>query len=272
MGSAVTTVPFFLIDAFADKPFTGCPAAVCALEEWPEDTLLQSMSEEHNQSETAFIVPKGEDYELRWFTTTIGEIDLCGHATMAAAHAIFEHLDYVRDEIIFHTRFSGILRVTRSPQGLTLDLPAWPPEPIDTIPENAIRGCSNKTPIACLAKREYLLVYETEEDIRNITPDFAALAKLDKWVCITAPGKDCDFVSRFFCPGEPLEEDPVTGSAHSMLVPYWAERLGKTNFIAKQLSKRGGTLHCTLKGDRVLLTGHATTYAEGTVTLSTLAI
>ncbi|MGE0108144.1 MAG: PhzF family phenazine biosynthesis protein [Bdellovibrionales bacterium] len=258
-------IDVFLVDAFASELFSGCPAAVCVLPKWVPDELLQSITTEHNQSETAFIVQKDDGFDLRWFTTSIGEIDLCGHATMAAAHVIFDHLNYQGNEIKFYTRFSGDLNVKKEASFLTLDLPSWVPSPVEEAPKEAVLGCGGKAPKECHVKREYMLVYESEEDIRNIVPDFKMLAKLDRWVSVTAPGLDCDFVSRFFCPGEPLEEDPVTGSAHSMLVPYWAKRLNKDKLFARQLSQRGGALQCELQGERVLLSGQAQTFSAGKI-------
>lgn len=283
-------LPFYLIDAFTSAPFTGNPAAVCPLELWPDDDLLQAMTIEHNQSETAFFVktPSNSDatwptYDLRWFTTGDGEIDLCGHATLASAHVIFEHIGHPLDEIVFHSRFSGELRVTRRDGWLTLDFPSWSPDPVSVTP--AITQALGLTPLEAYAKRDYLFLLPDEEAVRSFRPDFGKLAKLDKRVCITAKGNSADFVSRFFNPNDSQPEDPVTGSAHSMLIPFWAARLGKTKMRARQLSARGGELLCELaanpeqagkpatthlrqpKEDRVLISGKARTYLTGEISL-----
>jgi PhzF family phenazine biosynthesis protein len=258
-------IEYYLIDAFSNDPFTGCPAVVCPLDKWPSDDLLQKMTNEHNQSETAFYVPKGGRFELRWFTVSGGEIDLCGHATMAAAHVIFEK-GYSGSVVEFQTRFSGDLRVMREDGFLTLDFPAWKVSPVDA-PLDAAQALGREGWKGVWAKRDYLFLFEDEDQIRDIRPDFGRLKNWDRWVCVTARGKECDFVSRFFCAGEPLEEDPVTGSAHSMLTPFWAERLGKEKLLARQLSSRGGELKCESRGDRVWIGGRARTYAKGLIHL-----
>lgn len=265
-------VSFYLVDAFTDRAFGGNPAAVCPLDAWLPDDLLQKMAIEHNQSETAFFVPTEKGFELRWFTV-LGEINLCGHATLASAHVIFNHLDYPRSEIHFSTRFVGDLSVKKDGDLLTLNFPSWPPEKLDEISPLALQGLGIQ-PEAAYMKRDYLFVFAREADIRNIKPDFNVLAQLGRAqgqegpaVCVTAPGDDCDFVSRFFCPGDALPEDPVTGSAHSMLVPYWARRLAKNKFFARQLSARGGELHCELQDERVLISGKARTYITGALSL-----
>lgn len=262
----MAAIPFFLVDAFANSPFSGNPAAVCPLEVWLPDPQLQAMTIEHNQSETAFFVRTQDGFELRWFTTANGEVDLCGHATLASAHVIFHHLGFDESAIRFQSRFSGELIVRRDGEWLTLDFPSWIPEP-DIILPTVIDGFRGVAPLEAYSKRDYLFVFETEDEIRAIKPDFARLQTLGRWICITAPGKEVDFVSRFFCPGDALEEDPVTGSAHSMLIPFWAKRLGKTVMTAHQLSPRGGELRCQLKGDRVLIGGKARTYLQGHIFL-----
>ncbi len=258
--------PIYLVDAFTAQPFTGNPAAVCPLESWPDDALLQAMTIEHNQSETAFFVKKDSAYELRWFTTSDGEIDLCGHATLASAHVIFEHLGHAGDEIIFNSRFSGELRVIRSADGLlTLDFPSWIPAPVPLAP--AMTAALGVSPLEVHVKRDYLFVLANEAAVQNFVPDYAALATLGRRVCITAQGDTHDFVSRFFCPGDALPEDPVTGSAHAMLTPFWAARLGKTRMTARQLSARGGELICELKAERAHIGGRARTYMIGQISL-----
>ncbi|MCT4703818.1 PhzF family phenazine biosynthesis protein [Enterobacteriaceae bacterium H20N1] len=259
-------IDFYMVDAFADSTFGGNAAAVCPLTEWlPDDTLLK-MSKQHNQSETAFFVTTDEGFELRWFTTQ-GEINLCGHATLAAAHVIFEYFDYPQTTIHFSTRFVGPLSVTRNGEWLTLDFPAWDSEPVMPLPlllETLGIGECKEVRVA----RDYMVVLESQQQVEAVRADINAMIPLDKMVCITAPGEgEYDFVSRFFCPGEAVPEDPVTGSTHSMLIPYWAEKLGKTRMMARQVSERGGDLRCQLVGDRVLIGGKAVTYLIGKVLL-----
>jgi predicted PhzF superfamily epimerase YddE/YHI9 len=224
---------------------------------------LQAIAAENNLSETAFFLPKGNEFELRWFTPRV-EIDLCGHATLASAHVIFDHLNYAKDKIDFATRFVGPLSVARKDGWLVLDFPVWNAVRAD-IPEAGVAGLGGLRPKECYLKRDYMFVYEREEDVRDAKPDFKTLNKAGKYICITAPGKDCDFVSRFFCAGDGVDEDPVTGSTHSMLIPYWAKRLGKNQMLARQLSERGGTLRCELLGDRVHIGGQAKTYMQGKI-------
>jgi len=260
------TIDHYQVDAFTDQLFAGNPAAICPLKEWLPDALMQSIAAENNLSETAFFVPQGDGFELRWFTPG-REIDLCGHATLASAHVIFEYLNYGKPIINFTTRFVGPLAVVRDQQWLTLDFPAWPAPAVEA-PRVRIEGLGGPWPQECFLKRDYMFVYGKEEDVRNAKPDFGSLRKLERRnICITAPGIDCDFVSRFFSPGDIPEEDPVTGSAHSMLIPYWAKRLGKTKLLARQLSPRGGELRCELQGERVLIAGKARTYSQGKIFL-----
>jgi len=258
-------IDFYMVDAFSQQTFGGNAAAVCPLVEWLPDATLLAMAKQHNQSETAFFVRTDSGFELRWFTTQY-EINLCGHATLAAAHVIFEHLDYPHTDIRFSTRFVGELRVTRNGDWLTLDFPAWETKPVDAPPllleSLGINGCEEVR-----LGRDYLVVLKDEMQVRNLRPDIHAMLPLEKMVCVTAPGEQYDFVSRFFCPGEAVAEDPVTGSAHSMLIPYWGDKLGKTTMLAKQVSARGGELRCQWNGDRVLIGGQAATYLIGKVML-----
>ena len=259
-------VPLYQIDAFAEEPFTGNPAAVCPLEAWLPESVMQAIAAENNLSETAFFVPEGEGYRLRWFTPTT-EVDLCGHATLASAFVVFGWLKPERSEIIFETQQAGPLTVTRDGDLLALDFPARPPAPCPKPP--GLDEALGRPPIAVLAARDYLAVYETADQIAALTPDFAAIAALDRFaVIVTAPGTGgIDFVSRFFAPARGVDEDPVTGSAHCTLIPYWAERLGKTRLEARQLSRRGGALSCAMQGDRVTIAGRALLYLEGSITI-----
>ncbi len=257
-------IPLYQVDAFTDRVFAGNPAAVCALESWPEDRLLQAIAAENNLSETAFIVRREEGYDLRWFTPTT-EVDLCGHATLASAYVVFRYLQPSLDEVTFHTR-SGPLTVRRRGEWLEMDFPARPPEPAEPAP-GLIEALQN-TPQAVFKSRDYMVVYRNEREVRNLKPDMAALAQVPMFaVIVTAPGEEADFVSRFFAPAVGVPEDPVTGSAHCTLAPYWAERLGKTVLRALQVSARGGEIECEVRGSRVILRGRAVPYLEGAILL-----
>lgn len=255
----------FQIDAFTDTPFRGNPAAVVVLPEWLDNNLMQNIAMENNLSETAFIVPRDDYYDITWFTP-MSEIDLCGHATLASAHVIFNHLEESANTITFKTRQVGDLTVSKNGDMIYLDFPSRPPEKIEDLPEIIIEGLGGIKPLETLVSRDYVLIYPDSETIRKINPDFKKLQQGGKWVCITAPASpadECDFVSRMFCAGDGIEEDPVTGSTHCNLIPYWSAKLGKTKLIAKQLSSRGGTLNCELNGGRVRIGGQAVTFAEG---------
>lgn len=254
----------YQIDAFSPRAFAGNPAAVCPLASWPDDGLLQAIAEENNLPETAFFVPSAKGFRLRWFTP-LREVDLCGHATLASAHVLFDIMGYPKPEITFETR-SGDLFVQRKGALLEMDFPAQPPVAC-SAPEALIKGLG-QVPVEVLAADDYVAVFASEEAIRAITPDFTLLSQLDRrGVIVTAPGSDVDFVSRFFAPKYGISEDPVTGSAHCELTPYWAKRLGKTALAARQVSKRGGDLLCELKDDRVLLSGAAVTVMVATISL-----
>lgn len=256
-------IPIFQVDAFTSKVFGGNPAAVCPLPRWLPDTKLQAIAGENNLSETAFFVKKDGAYELRWFTPVL-EIDLCGHATLASAHVLFNHLGYRKDEIIFRTRKSGELRTYRRGGRIYLDFPARLPAPVEA-PAALVKGLG-RFPREVYKGRDYLAFFEKESDIAAMAPDFGELSKLDCiGIIVTAPGEKCDFVSRFFAPRAGIAEDPVTGSAHTMLIPYWGERLGKTKMRALQISARLGELDCEWKGDRVLIGGRAVTYMTGSI-------
>jgi predicted PhzF superfamily epimerase YddE/YHI9 len=252
-------LPLYQIDAFADRPFTGNPAAVCPLEDWLPDEVMQAIAAENNLSETAFFAPEGEGWRLRWFTPTT-EMDLCGHATPAAAFVIFRFLAPHRDRVVFRTEKAGDLTVARVGELLALDFPA----PCAAAP--GLGAALGSEPTAIAAARDYLAIYNDVDRVAALSPDFAALAKLERAVIVTAPGHgEVDFASRFFAPALGVDEDPVTGSAHCTLIPYWAERLGKTRLHARQLSRRGGSLACELRGARVAIAGRAVLYLTGTI-------
>lgn len=258
----------FVVDAFTKELFKGNPAAVCPLTHWLDDSVMQAIAAENNLSETAFFVPhaNGQEsgFDLRWFTP-VAEIDLCGHATLASAHVLFQHLQYPASAIHFHTR-SGELTVTQHQNRLEMNFPAIATEDCEAPP--ALLEGLGQPPLACLRADDYLVVYSDEATVRNLAPDFHRLSHLDlRGVMVTAPGDHCDFVSRFFAPKLGINEDPVTGSAHCKLAPYWANRLNRTTLEARQISPRGGELTCTLVEDRVLLSGQAVTFSMGTVLL-----
>jgi len=257
-------VPIYQVDAFTDTRFGGNPAAVCPLDAWLPDATMQAIAAENNLSETAFFIPQGGDYALRWFTPTV-EVDLCGHATLASAFVITRFLEPQRASINFHTAKAGTLAVKRDGDVLVMDFPAWPPAPC--TPPAGLFAALGGNPRDVLCARDHLVVYDTAEEIAALKPDLAALAKVDCWAAIvTAPGADgIEFVSRFFAPKHGVPEDPVTGSAHCTLTPYWAKRLGKTALQAYQLSRRGGVLSCTLNGERVSIGGRAVLYLEGEI-------
>ncbi|MDH5327044.1 MAG: PhzF family phenazine biosynthesis protein [Gammaproteobacteria bacterium] len=254
----------FQVDAFSSKPFQGNPAAICPLESWLDDSLLQAIAAENNLSETAFFVPGESGFHLRWFTPK-AEVTLCGHATLASAHVLFQELAYKKPEIIFHT-LSGDLAVKQTSAGLLMDFPALALEPCK-VPAALVRALGAE-PAEVLLGEDYIAVYASADEILQLRPNFALLAQLDvRGIGVTAPGDDVDFVSRFFAPRHGIEEDPVTGSLHCALTPWWANRLQRQKFTARQLSQRGGYLQCELKGDRVTLLGRAVTYMVGTVLL-----
>jgi PhzF family phenazine biosynthesis protein len=255
----MTTLPFFQVDAFAERPLTGNPAAVMPLERWLDDTLMQAIAAENNLSETAFTVPSSDgeaDYELRWFTPTT-EVELCGHATLASGHVLI-HGDRVR----FSTR-SGILTVSRSGDLLELDLPAYKAAPGELPGLEEALGISGELFIAEGGNNSAILLLPDEAAVRAVRPDFARLKTFDRLVMVTAPGKEQDIASRVFAAYHGIDEDPVTGSAHASLVPFWAERLGRTEFTALQASARTGLLHCRLEDDRVILGGRCQTVIVG---------
>jgi PhzF family phenazine biosynthesis protein len=259
-------LPLYQVDAFTDKLFGGNPAAICPLESWLPDVTMQAIAAENNLSETAFFVREGADYALRWFTPTV-EVDLCGHATLASGHVVMSLLEPQRRSVNFKTLKAGTLTVSRADNLLSMDFPARPAVPAEA-PAGLLAALGGN-PREVLRARDHLVVYDSPEEMVALQPDFAALAKVDCWAAIvTAPGKDgVDFVSRFFAPAQGVPEDPVTGSSHTTLTPYWAKRLGKTTLEARQLSRRGGALSCTLNGDRVSIAGGAVLYLEGHISV-----
>ena len=249
--------------AFTKRHFAGNPAGVCILEgEWLPDALMQSIAAENNLAETAFIIDRGDYLDLRWMTPTL-EVDLCGHATLASAHVLFNHRNRKGDSIKFQSR-SGELRVDRKDGRLILDFPSQPVSECEP-PKKLAEGLRAQ-PREILKGRDYFAVFEREEDVAAIEPDFQILTQLDtQGVIVTAPGNDCDFVSRYFAPAAGIPEDPVTGSTHCALIPYWSKRLGKRELFARQISKRGGELFCEDRGERVGIGGCALTYVEGKI-------
>ena len=255
-------IPFYQVDAFSKKIFGGNPAAVCLLESWPDDTTLQSIAAENNLSETAFLVPKSkEKYDLRWFTPAV-EMDLCGHATLASAFVIFSFINSSLSSVYFETA-SGLLSVSRSGELLSMDFPSRKPEPTEKSP--LLSQALGEEPLEVLKSRDLLVVFNDESAVRGMNPDFDTLKQIrDAFaVIVTARGEKSDFVSRFFAPNAGIPEDPVTGSAHCTLIPYWADRLKKNQLHAFQLSKRGGELFCENAGERVRISGNAVLYSKG---------
>ncbi len=258
-------LPMYQVDAFTDRVFGGNPAAVVVLESWLADQTLQSIAAENNLAETAFLVAGANAWQLRWFTP-VAEIDLCGHATLASAQVVFAHLWPNEMSVGFDTR-SGRLTVRREGELLVMDFPARPATPCEPPPGlEAILGAA---PREVAAARDLLCVYDTADQVRALRPDFAAIARLDTHAVIATgpggPGDDCDFVSRFFAPKMGVPEDPVTGSAHCTLVPYWSKRLGRTELRARQLSPRGGQLVCRDLGARIQIAGRAAPFLEGAI-------
>jgi PhzF family phenazine biosynthesis protein len=254
----------YQIDAFATKTFEGNPAMVCPLDSWLSDETMQQIAEENNLSETAFFVKEDEVYNLHWFTPT-SEVDMCGHATLASAYVLFECMDYDEETIRFATK-SGELKVWKEQNRYVMDFPIQAIEPCDISEQ--IENAFGIKPFTTFASMDYIVVFENEEDVVNAKPNLALLKALDlRGVCITSKNKKYDFVTRFFAPKYGIDEDPVTGSAFTQLVSYWAEELGKDVFHAKQISARGGEVHCVVKEDRVEMSGEAVKYLEGWIEL-----
>lgn len=257
-------ITLYQIDAFASELFKGNPAAVCPLDTWLPDEVMQSIAEENNLSETAFFVPGGEGFQIRWFTPK-KEVDLCGHATLATAYVLFNILGYAKNTVAFESK-SGPLAVTQKDEWLTMNFPAQPPAACET-PDEIVLAFDVK-PIECLRSEDLIVVFAREKDVEDAKPDFNQLMQLDRrGVAITARSEQWDFVARFFAPKYGIPEDPVTGSAYTQLAPYWASKMGSRLFRVKQLSSRGGELTCELVGDRVLISGRAVKYLEGNISV-----
>jgi len=261
---STTRIRIYQVDAFSSQVFSGNPAAICPLEEWLPDDQMQAIAGENNLSETAFFVRNGDGYGLRWFTPAV-EIDLCGHATLASAFIILNDLTPSENSVRFETK-SGTLVVTREGDLYSLDFPARPPAECEA--HSRLVEALGGSPEAILAARDYMVVYASEDEVRKLEPNMQLISQVDKFaVIVTAPGKDVDFVSRFFAPAKGVPEDPVTGSAHCTLIPYWSKRLGKKKLHAYQVSKRGGELWCEDRGERVTMSGKAARFMEGTIYL-----
>lgn len=257
-------IPIYQVDAFANQRFKGNPAAVCPLDSWLPDTVMQNIAQENNLAETAFIVPNGNEIEIRWLTPTV-EVDLCGHATLASAYVLFQELSYAKDQINFLSPRSGPLTVSKNGSILSLNFPVDTLSELTLKPEFSI-GLSQSPRAVFKGKSDYLFVYDSEVEIANLQPDFEALKIHQvRGIIVTAPGQTTDFVSRFFGPACGVNEDPVTGSAHTTLTPYWAGVLGKNELMARQLSQRTGDLTCKLLGDRVEIAGEAVLYLRGEI-------
>ena len=258
----------YQVDAFTDKLFGGNPAAVIPLKKWIPDALMQQIAMENNLGETAFFVKsdtKGADFDLRWFTPAI-EINLCGHATLASAFVLFEYMGWKKKKIAFSSK-SGILKVERKKKLLEMDFPAWEPVRTDDYPEKLPQIIGSETIVGVYKNRDLIVELENEDAVRRLQPDLAELKKTGLMLAVTAPGKDVDFVSRFFAPSAGIDEDPVTGASHSQLIPFWHSKLGKENMTALQVSYRGGVLYCSLKGDRVTMAGYCVFYMKGRISV-----
>ena len=256
--------PIYQVDAFTDRRFHGNPAAVVVSDAWLAVDVMQAIAAENNLAETAFVVPSGARFGIRWFTPTV-EIELCGHATLASAHVLYNHGYTERDPIEFNYG-GGMLTVARDGKRLALDFPSRPPTPTRAAKE--IGAALGALPTETHSANATLAVFATQREVLALRPDMAAVAKLPGYgLIVTAPGSDCDFVSRFFAPQSGVPEDPVTGSAHCTLIPYWSKRLGKARLHARQVSPRGGELWCEDRGDRVTIAGQTASYLVGTITV-----
>ncbi|MCW3117097.1 MAG: PhzF family phenazine biosynthesis protein [Chitinophagaceae bacterium] len=257
------TLPLYQVDAFTNKLFGGNPAAVVPLEKWIDDSLMQNLAMENNLAETVFFVPAGDEFTIRWFTPVL-EINLCGHATLASAFVLYNILGYNKPKIVFNSK-SGKLVVEKKGDTFLMDFPSWKPERIMEYPPGLQAALGVNEIVAVYKYRDLLVELYQEKDVKKAQPDFTALKKLGEKIIITAPGKEVDFVSRFFAPIAGVDEDPVTGSAHSQLIPFWSEKLNKKVMNAKQLSSRGGDIYCEQNGERVVMGGACKFYMKGVV-------
>ena len=256
-------IPIYQVDAFTSEVFKGNPAAVCPLEEWLPDKTMQEIAKENNLSETAFFINKKDTFDIRWFTP-VSELDLAGHPTLATAHVIIRELNFKLDKIIFNTKIGDILTVTKEKDLFVMNFPSRPPEVDNNI--ELVSQALRKRPLALLRHRDAVAIFENEDDIKSINPNMEKLKELDcPAVIVTAPGNKVDFVSRNFAPKLGIPEDPVTGSAHCELIPYWSKVLNKKELFANQISERGGKLYCTHNGDRVTIGGEAVTFLRGEI-------
>jgi PhzF family phenazine biosynthesis protein len=258
-------LPIFQVDAFTLELFSGNPAAVVPMEAWLTDEQMQNIAAENNLSETAFFVKEGNSYRLRWFTPTV-EVDLCGHATLASAHVLFEEMDFTGDEIVFKTR-SGLLSVIKEGDQLVMNFPT-DEMPQKEAPDVLFRALGIKKTSKTYKTDDWMVVLNSEEEVASLQPDIRMLSEVEaRGLIVTAPGDNVDFVSRFFAPKSGVDEDPVTGSAHTKSTPYWSKQLNKNELSARQISKRGGNLTCRMKGDRVDILGQAVTYLKGEISV-----
>ncbi len=260
-------IKLYQIDAFTDKVFSGNPAAVMILNEWLDEEIMQKIASENNLAETAFVVKKGQDFEIRWFTPAV-EVDLCGHATLASAYVLFKYFNYRENKIDFLSKYSGLLTVEKQGDKLTLDFPTDTLNEVKT-PHKLVNAFGKTPDVTYKGKTDYMLVFSSQKQIESLHPNFEELASIGgRGIIVTAPGDTADFVSRFFAPQVGINEDPVTGSAHTTLIPYWSERLEKRIMTARQLSQRKGDLICENCGDRVKITGKGVTYMIGEIELA----
>jgi PhzF family phenazine biosynthesis protein len=255
----------YQVDAFASKLFAGNPAAVIPLEKWIDEELMQNLAMENNLAETVFFVPSGQDYDIRWFTP-VSEINLCGHATLASAFVLYTFLGYKGSTLTFHSK-SGPLLIEKNGNRFLMDFPSWKPEKLTDYPAELAAALAVKEIVGVYKYRDLLVELNSEDDVREAQPDFSAIKNMGEKIIITAPGRQVDFVSRFFAPTVGVDEDPVTGSAHSQLIPFWSEKLHKKVMNAKQLSRRGGDIYCEHKGDRVIMGGECVFYMKGEIEL-----
>lgn len=260
-------IKIYKVDAFTDKLFSGNPAGVCLLDKWLPDETMQNIAFENNLAETAFVLVGKDTFEIRWFTPLV-EVDLCGHATLASAKIIFDYTEFYGDEVTFISHRSGILTVRRESKGFTLVFPVDSYTKVTEIPDEVFQGLKTRPLEVYKGKTDYLCVFGLQSDISDMVPDLTIIGKLDgRGVIVTAPGDTVDFVSRFFAPQSGIPEDPVTGSAHTTLTPYWVQKLNRNPLSAEQISKRGGKLQCKLDDDKVEITGNAIVFLEGEILL-----